>query len=400
MTAECTIKVKTPAELIAALPYLIGFHPADSVAVVALRGRQIVFAARYDLPDPGRSAEAIGRDAADVAQVVASQGVTTATVIGYGTFDRVTPTVVRLAAALELAGVPVFDQLRVTGGRWWSYLCVDQLCCPEEGKPCLPPDSAIAAAATFSGAVALPDRAALVAQLAPTGTVSSAGAQERLGELFDRETHEAGFHRQLRRAGRSAIRDAERRYRSGRRLTDAEVAWLGVLLVWLPVRDYAWERTGESSWWISLWTDVLRRVEPLYVPAPAALLGFAAWRSGQGALARVAIERAVDQEPEYEMARLLLEFLQLGVHPGVVEGWPEIASRGKAGPSKPTSGETPSGPAARETPSVPGAGETPPARPRPWRVDLPVPGRAVVDERLGRVRPRRPKRRGPRRRAL
>ena len=38
---------------------------------------------------------------------------------------------------------------------------------------------------------------------------------------------------------------------------------------------------------------MLRRVEPAYVPAPACLLAFAAWRAGQGALARVAVDRAL-----------------------------------------------------------------------------------------------------------
>jgi hypothetical protein len=388
MTAECIIKVNTPAELIAAVPYLIGFHPTDSAAVVAMRGSRIVFAARYDLPPLERPAEEIRGDVAAVAQIVANQEVTTATVIGYGVADLVTPTLLRLATALEQAGVPVVDQLRVTDGRWWSYCCPDLICCPEEGNPCLPPDSTIAAAATFSGAVALPDRAALVAQLEPAGTVSSAAARKRLSELSGRESQEAAFVRKVRRAGRSAVREAERRYRSGRRLTDDEVAWLGVLLTWLPVRDYAWTRTGDSQWWVALWMDVLRRVEPAHVPAPACLLGFAAWRGGQGALARAAIDRAFEHAPTYQMALLLHEFLQLGVNPQTVDGWPEIAPRGEPDI------------APRDEPAVPRAGQAPPSRSRTWRVDLPLPGRAVVDERLGRARPRPPKRRGPRRRAV
>ena len=47
------LAVRSPADLIAAVPYLLGFHPADSVVAVALRGRQIIFAARADLPEPG-----------------------------------------------------------------------------------------------------------------------------------------------------------------------------------------------------------------------------------------------------------------------------------------------------------------------------------------------------------
>lgn len=378
MTAECIIKVSSPAELIAAVPYLLGFHPADSVAVVATRAKKIIFAARYDLPAQELSDDVARADAAEVAAVVASQGVTGATVIGWGEPADVTPTVLRVGAALDRASVPVLDQLRVTDGRYWSYMCTDPGCCPPDGRPCLPADSVIAASATYSGAVALPDRGALVAQIAPaegalreTMAAATARAQARLSELYDRESHEAGFVRQVRRAGRAAIREAERRYRSGRRLTDDEVAWLGVLLVHIPVRDYAWERTADSEWWLTLWTDVLRRVEPIYVPGPACLLSFAAWRAGHGALARAAVDRAFAQEPLYEMASLLGDLLQLGVHPRAVADWPEPAPPGRPIPDTPA--------------DVP-----------PWRVEVPRAGRAVVDERLGRVQ-RRQKRRGRRR---
>nr|WP_305070542.1 DUF4192 family protein [Micromonospora sp. 4G55] len=47
------LTVRSPADLLAAVPYLLGFHPADSVVVVAMRAQRVVFAARADLPDRG-----------------------------------------------------------------------------------------------------------------------------------------------------------------------------------------------------------------------------------------------------------------------------------------------------------------------------------------------------------
>lgn len=373
MTAETTFKVSTPAELIATLPYLIGFHPADSIAVVAVRGRKIVFAARHDLPEPAVPPAVVRAEAARMAALVARQGVTGTTVIGYGDAARVTPTVLRVAEALQRAGLPVLDQLRVTDGRYWSFMCTDAECCPAAGRDCLPADSVIAAEATFSGAVALPDRAALIARLAPVARPApSEPARERLAELFAREEksgllgrnegpagrsagedERSGFERQVRRAGRAAVRAAERCYRDGRQLSDDEVAWLAALLVHLPVRDYAWERTSDAPVWLALWTDALRRVEPAYIPAPACLLAFAAWRAGDGALARVAVDRALAQEPDYSMAGLIDEMLRLALHPQALTDWPD----------------------ARPAP--------------PWQLDLPQPGRAAVDERLGRKSRRR-----------
>ena len=44
---------------------------------------------------------------------------------------------------------------------------------------------------------------------------------------------------------------------------------------------------------------------PEFVPAPASLLAFTAWQCGEGALANVAIERALGADPAYSMALLL-----------------------------------------------------------------------------------------------
>jgi hypothetical protein len=347
MTAESTLRVSSSAELIATLPYLIGFHPADSIVVLGVRGLKIAFAARHDLPEPGVPGAVVRGEAARMAALVAGQGVTATAVIGYGAEALVTPTVLRLTEALERAGLPVIEQLRVADGRYWSFHCLDRGCCPATGRECLPPHSSIAAAATYSGAVALPDRETLVAQLSPVADPAPSGpALARLEESFARGSHEAGGARHLRKAGREAVREAERRYRSGGRLTDEEVAWLGALLAYLPVRDYAWERTGEEDWWTVLWTDILRRVESSYVPAPACLLAFAAWRAGNGSLARVAVERAVAHDPDYPMAALIDEMLRLALHPRVLTGWPQVG--------------------------------------RPWRFGLPEPGSALENGRLGR----------------
>jgi hypothetical protein len=334
MTSASSLKISSPAELLAAVPYLLGFHPSDSVTVVAFRGGRVHFAGRHDLPPPDGDSDDARAAAAHLAAVVAREAADGAVVIGYGAPAGVTPAVLRTAEALRRVDVPTFDVLRVTGGRFWSYLCDGDDGCPDEGWPCPPEHSAIAAAATYAGHVALPDRNALVAQVAPVGgaeraalAVATARARERLSGLVDPGRGEAGQVRLLHRAGRAAVRDAERRYRSGGRLSDDEVAWLGLLLADVPVRDYAWERIGLDPWQLTLWTDVVRRVEPAYVPAPAALLSFAAWRAGAGALAWAAVERSLAQDPAYGMARTLREILTYAVSPAMVDGWPDVDRR-------------------------------------------------------------------------
>ncbi|MEH1164959.1 DUF4192 domain-containing protein [Micromonospora sp. CPCC 205539] len=332
-TERPRLAVRSPADLLAAVPYLLGFHPADSVVAVALRGRQIIFAARADLPDP--SEDPVER-ARHLAGVIHRQGAEAATVVGYGPPDRVTPTVDAVRAALAGAGLDVLDALRVTDGRWWSYLCAETDCCPPEGRPYDPTASTVTASAVFAGQVALPDRAALVAKVSPVEGPARAAlsaatdrAERRLTELIDEApASDLLGGRTLRAAGVAAIREAQRRQRRDERLDDDEVAWLGLLLTHLPVRDHAWERTDGRDRDIALWTDVLRRVEPELTAAPGALLAFAAWRAGQGALAAVALERVLDQHPDYSLALLLDDLLRRGVPPSDLDGWPSVGVPG------------------------------------------------------------------------
>ncbi|MEV0392812.1 DUF4192 domain-containing protein [Polymorphospora rubra] len=340
LPAAPTLSVRSPADLLAAVPYLLGFHPADSVVVVALRGPKIVFAARGDLPVLGTPALARDATARHLALVVVRQQADSAMIVGYGAAARVTPTVELVGMALREAGIQVLEALRLTGDRYWSYLCDAVDCCPAEGTAYDAATTEVAATATFAGQVALPDRAALARQVAPLDgparesmRQATRRAEERLRELVDAAVPPAAADRVVRTVGEAAVQDAMTRHRDQGRLTDDELAWLTVLLPHLPVRDHAWERIGDDDWQVILWSDVVRRVDPELAAAPASLLAFAAWRAGNGALASVAIDRALRAEPDYSMALLIDEALQLGTPPSMLADWPSARSR--PGPRRP-----------------------------------------------------------------
>jgi hypothetical protein len=108
------------------------------------------------------------------------------------------------------------------------------------------------------------------------------------------------------------------RYRDGGTITDDGLAaWLVVSLAQLPVRDDAWARMEPEhrDAHRRLWTDLVRGAADAWVPAPAALLAFTAWQCGEGALASIAIDRALACDPGYSMALLLREILDAGVPP-------------------------------------------------------------------------------------
>jgi hypothetical protein len=120
--------------------------------------------------------------------------------------------------------------------------------------------------------------------------------------------------------GLAAVGAMITRYREGARFTsDDEVARLTVALRDLRVRDDAWARMdpGHSDAHQRLWTDVVRRAQPGYTAAPAALLAFVAWQSGDGALANVALDRALADDPRYSMALLLRQVITAGAPPAL-----------------------------------------------------------------------------------
>jgi uncharacterized protein DUF4192 len=331
MTPDCTIHARTPAEVVAVAPFLFGFHPTDSVVAIGMNGTSVAFALRYDLPPPGDD------DTSLTATTIAAQEAGTVVMIGYGPPMRVTPALLRLERGLEKLGVRIRDALRVTEGHWWSYYCASLTCCPAEGTPCRPKDSVVAARSTFDGAVALPNRRALVAQVAAVEgrgrlamVAATERAQARLTDLTAEDLRAGRGGRSVRRAGRIAVREAEIRARAGRAPTDEEVAWLGVLLTAPAVAGYTIDRSTGDEWRIRLWTDVLRRVEAAYVPVPASLLGIAAWQAGRGALARVAVDRALKEDPVHDTAALLDKVLGYGISPYLVDGLAAASRPGRS----------------------------------------------------------------------
>jgi hypothetical protein len=244
-------------DLLAVVPYLLGFHPADSVVLLALRGREITFQVRADLPDPRDLPDLASR----LASVVRRQAPTSVIILGYGSGARTTPLVLGVQAAVEATGIPVLDALRIADGRYWSYLCTVPSCCPPDGQPYDITASPVMVEAVLAGQVIEPSRAAYGRRLDPIAgaerramTAATDRARDRLLAL--------GGVRPLMRAGRVAVDDAVRRQRNGVRLSDDEVGWLSLALLHRPVRDRAWALVGEDfDLHVALWSDVLRRCE-------------------------------------------------------------------------------------------------------------------------------------------
>ncbi|WP_131742486.1 DUF4192 domain-containing protein [Actinomadura roseirufa] len=307
--------IRTAEDAIAAVPYLLGFHPSRSLVVIGFDGPGHTCAVRLDLP--------AAEDAERASRTLAAHRVRRALLLGYGDPPEVAASASALTTALAAAGVVVAEAIRVADGRWWSLTCQDA-CCPPEGVRYDSSTSVLAAQATYAGRVVLPGRADLARSVQPLQ-----GAERRaMREATDRaerrflawardRTSGTAFQARTIEEGVVFVPALLDRAHGGARPTDDEVAWLGFLLTEIRVRDEAWIRIDgdDPAADIEFWRDIVRRVEEDYAAAPASLLAFAAYSGGDGGLAGIAVERALAADPAYSMAVILRELITSGIPP-------------------------------------------------------------------------------------
>ena len=323
------LRIGSPTDLLAIVPHLLGFIPGHSLVIAGARGPQlrIEMTLRFDLPDPPND-EATASIAAHAISVLASQQFTTAVFIGYGPGPLVTPLADAIREAMTETDLDLRDMLRVEGNRYWSYLCASPLCCPPEGVPFnIDGHPAAAAFTVASGQPILGSRDELAATIAPiTGSIAEAMRRETIraqriaARLITRATATGGSARPLTQHGLKAVQAAITTYRDGGTIELAsQFAWLSLALTSLWVRDDAWARMDpvHARTHERLWADLTRHAQPGCVAAPACLLAFTAWQSGNGALANLALDRAIADTPGYSMALLLRDTIDAGASPSL-----------------------------------------------------------------------------------
>ncbi|MFI5065684.1 MAG: DUF4192 domain-containing protein [Streptosporangiales bacterium] len=361
------LQIRSVAGLLATIPHLLGFHPDSSLVVVGVTASgRVQVAFRYDLPDPPDAT--VGADIAGHALgVLAQQQLTVALVAGYGPGRLVTPLADAFRAAAPRTGIRLHHVLRVEEGRYWSYLCTSPACCPAEGVVFDPVAHPAARTLAAAGQAALASREEVAATIAPvTGADAEAmrtathQAERAATRLITRKGPQA-----LERPGLTAIRAAIGLYRGGESVKPAiGFAWLALMLTQLRIRDDAWARMDPShrAAHQRLWTDLVRHAQPGYLAAPACLLAFTAWQGGDGALANIALDRALDDTPDYSMALLLRDILAAGTPSSVAVPplTPEQVAESYATPSPPpaSSDQTSEGSGQHRSPA-PGRPDSP-----------------------------------------
>lgn len=321
----------SPHDLLAAIPFLIGYHPLDSLVLVSLKDDQIGMAMRVDFPSD------IAVESYDLlASHLVREGAEGAFLVAY-TSDEIDaePVLISAAAALLRAGIALKESLIVSGNRYRSMLCADQLCCPASGTEIPSLDtSRIAAEHVIAGH---PMPFASVAHLAQSIAALPAATDERWIALVQEFWVDSQLEerQQLQRDGATAVIDLAGEYQLGRGHEDSQLrARVIGRLSDIQVRDFALgAHTDQScdSYW-AMWRELMQVAPSGFVAPIASIFAALAYERGEGALAHKALDRALADDERYSLALLLRRVFTAGwppqsfsamraqLHPKVVAG--------------------------------------------------------------------------------
>lgn len=327
MSPQSVLRVRSPADLVEAVPYLIGVRPTDSVVLLGIlpgERSRVGPVLRHDLPQPADFEPAarhfarllVRTGACGVAVAMYPDGAEAMAPATGGTapeagsapaVERLRPLHTAIVHACGTHAIEVREAVCVTAARWWSYGCTDTRCCPAEGTLLRTErSSTVAATAVWAG---LPEPVSLAELVRRFRPPEYAMRELMLGAYESVRGESQGFA-----VGRTltALAGHRARFRAGdTTIEPAEAARLVLGLSDARVRDEAMAWHGEQPGdaddvaLLALWTALARRAFAPASAPPLTLAAWAAWTIGDGVLARVAVTRALRADAGYTMARLL-----------------------------------------------------------------------------------------------
>ena len=305
----------SPHDLIAAIPFLIGYHPVDSLVVVSIKDDCVGMAMRVDYPiDLPASAYDL------LASHLQREDSTGALLVAYVPSDKNDGEVVLsdLAAALKRIDVAIDESLLIKDGRYRSMLCADSQCCPPAGRD-LPEISAsrIALEHVVAGrTMPFANIEALTESISPLIISEDSKWIARVGKFakVDKKTDLNA----LQRDGAKAVIDLAGEFAAGRGTEDlALTARVIGRLCDIQVRDFALgSHTDENiDSYFLMWRQLMRLAPVGQVAPVASLFAALAYESGDGALAHRALDRALADINGYALALLLRRVFTAGWPP-------------------------------------------------------------------------------------
>ncbi len=307
---------RRPEELLPAIPYLLGYQPADSLVCLF-----------FDQHDQMRLSSRVDWDTClaapdDVADVLAQRGfncdAVSVLVAAVDVVQRDDRTLQALSAHFATAGLTVGWVGECAGTTWRGLDCSDTC-----GVHLLDPHCVTVVGLIADGNAPAPDRQTVVAEVAP--------AANPLPDLR-LANRPAGGGPPLELWRDETIEDCMELLRAHRLPTDRDVAVLAAACCDTRARDVVlWRLTvGQDTvsvmsgrTWEVLSTTLQRAPAEAVAPV-AAVAGLVAWQMGEGTRAMACLNRAYDADPTHSLASLVFRCVDAAQPPSV--WWQVMAS--------------------------------------------------------------------------
>jgi hypothetical protein len=286
------LAVRNLEDLIGLVPFLIGFHPSESLVILVIEDGRVMVTARVDLADvgdPDGLGDLMGR-------LFARFGSAQAWCLAYSAHEETSWEVLGWCAAL--CGVMRLGRLvHVDGGRWRADT--------PDGPGGVVAAGPAAAEAAVLGFPVRASRHELTAQIlgpdddqtdallaefeAAVTTLAELSAADRLGQLRQLSRTAASRTDYVRLAVLAASREGQVSVLSELDQCSAAAA-------------------------VDTWTAVIQHTLVSYLVGPLALLGVAAWLTGDGAMQTVCLER-LDRIDRFDPLAAMLDWINATVLP-------------------------------------------------------------------------------------
>lgn len=291
------------------VPYLLGFHPHESIVVLVCVDRRLFLTARLPL------------DLADQPLLLDKQIRTIAArapqgewiLAGYAENRQRVTGAIELMTAL-IGPEWVVDAFYVTRERYWSLTCVQPGCCPPEGRPYDPSTSPAALRAVVAGMQALESREDLVARIRPPRGWAARSARRRIDDAYA-TIRQLGFECAAERFSElleiglcdPASLDAE------------DLTMISACAYYASLRDVAFRRLSRANATrhVELWQAVVQATARDDQAPALGMLGLACWISGDGAMQVVCTERGETIAPGHVLFGLLDDINRTAAPPSI-----------------------------------------------------------------------------------
>ncbi|SEE47540.1 DUF4192 domain-containing protein [Jiangella alba] len=301
--------IRTPDELIAAIPHLLGFQPDESIVFMPMRSDLPI--ARADLPITPDDRAAMWASLSDGLSRHVRAGASFSIVCV--TDDCNAADMVSQEFAVRLDSIGIDTQMRLwASDSHWSDL--------DSGESGLLTQAARDRITVMTIAAGRTQPAVSRDSFA----ASLIGDREPVAKLLP-HAHASARQSTPRTETRWALDRLEQFHADGHRLGDSDAARLLVAADSISIRDRLLAdltRDNVDSH-VTLWTDMTKRAPDDVRAAPASMLAFASWLYGDGAMAWCALDQ-VPQDRPYPLAELLAVAVQTGIHP---QEWDAVMSQ-------------------------------------------------------------------------